>query len=185
MFMVLTGCTQAVQGSLDNPTMYSTHSFRFAQPPPDHDGGVIGASSIPHQRARNCPCLAPDCPSSFDRPQERRRHLLTHLPHWLHCPYPGCCWRGDRLGVFRGHWGNCHPPSGQDLDEGQFKTYDPGPLIERIEEGSLSVEEARNYAMTMVREKASELGKQELWENPWGRKGRRRAQPLGYPRLGD
>lgn len=165
--------------------MHFTHSFGFAQPPPDHGGGIVGASPIPQQSARNYPCLAPDCLASFDRPQERRRHLSTHLPHWIHCPYPGCWWRGDRLDVFRGHLGNSHPPSSQDLDEGQFKTYDPWPLIERIEDGSLSVEEAKNYAMRMVREKGSELGKQELWENPWGRKGRRRAQPLGYSRLCD
>jgi len=45
--------------------------------------------------------------------------------------------------------------------------------VEVIEEGSLSVEEASNRAVAMVKERASELGKQELWEYPWGRKGRR------------
>ena len=183
--MVLTGCPQAVQGLPGNPTMDPTHSFYFSQPPPRHDGGVTGAPPIPQQRARNWPCLAPGCPSSFDRPQDRKRHLLTHLPHWIHCPYPDCCWRGNRLGALRGHWANSHPPRGQDLDRDQFKAYDTGPLVERIEEGSISVEGAKNEAMTMVRAKAAELGKQELWENPWGRKGRRRTQPLGYPRSGD
>ena len=171
--MVLTGDAQADQGLLNDTTMGVTHSFRFEQPLPHHGSGVIGASPIPQQRARNWPCPAPGCLSSFDRPQERKRHLLTHLPHWVHCPFPGCCWRGNRLSVFKRHWGNSHPPSSQDLEEDQFKAYDPGPLVEMIEEGSLSVEEAKNRAMTMVKEKASELGKQELWENPWGRQGRR------------
>jgi len=171
--MVLTACTQAVQGLPVNPTVDFTYPFLFSQPPPNYGGGAIGASPVPQQSVRNWTCLDPGCPSSFERPQERKRHLLSHLPHWIHCPYPGCCWRGNRPNVFRRHWANSHPPSGQDLDEGQFKAYDPWPLVEGIEEGSLSVEEAKNHAMSMVKEKASELGKQELWENPWGRKGRR------------
>jgi hypothetical protein len=62
------------------------------------------------------------------------------------------------------------------LDEDQFVIYDPKPFVEQIDEGSLSIEDARKQAMAMVRKRASELRKPELSEDPWGRKKRRNAQ---------
>jgi hypothetical protein len=54
--------------------------------------------------------------------------------------------------------------------------YDPFPLVKRIEEGTLSIQDARNHAVSKVKNKALELGMPGLYDNPWGRKGRR-AQP--------
>jgi hypothetical protein len=51
--------------------------------------------------------------------------------------------------------------------------------VEKIKEGSLSIEEAQKQAMAMVSKKASELHKPELRENPWGRKRRRKPQKSG------
>lgn len=134
---------------------------------------VVDTSPSLKRRARNWLCPAPGCLQSFCRRQDRNRHLLTHLPHWIHCPHPGCPWRGDRLSLFRRHWDrdNDHPSSSRDLDDRQFRTYDPRPLVGKIEKGSLSIQDAKKYAILMVRKKALDIGQPELYENPWGRKG--------------
>ena len=107
---------QPVQGSRGDP-IDLTQQLHVAPLPLQH--GDIDASSKSKKCVRNCPCPAPGC-QSFGRPQELRPHISIHLPHWLSCPDPGCSWRGDRLSVFRKHWGTNHPSSGQDLDDDQF-----------------------------------------------------------------
>ena len=167
---------QPVQGSQGDP-IDLTQPLHIAPPPLQH--GDIAPPPKSKKCVRNCPCPAPGCPS-FGRSQELRRHLFTHLPHWVSCPDPGCSWRGDRLGVFRKHRVSNHPSSGQVLDEDQYVIYDPRPFVEKIERDALSIEDARKQAMAMVSKRASELRKPELSENPWGRKKRRKAQkPAG------
>ena len=164
--------TQETQGFLGDPIDPLEPLGHGVIPPPTY-GVVVDASLIPKSRARNWRCPASGC-LSFCRRQERNRHLLIHLPQWIHCPYPGCSWRGGRLDLFRRHWDrdSNHPSSSRDLDDRQFMTYDPRPLVGKVEKGSLSIRDAKNYAMLMVRKKASDVGKPELCENPWGRKGR-------------
>jgi hypothetical protein len=45
--------------------------------------------------------------------------------------------------------------------------------MKRIAEGSLRIQDAEKYAISMVQKRASELGKLELSQNPWGRKERK------------
>ena len=151
--------------------------------PPPLQGGIIDApptcSPTPKKRERTWHCLVSDCPSSFFRQQDRRRHLLSHLPHWIHCAYPGCSWKGDRPSAFKRHWTTnpSHPSSSQDSGNDQFIIYDPFPLVERIEEGTLSIQDAKKHAMSMVKNKALDLGMPGLCDNPYGRKGRRARRP--------
>jgi hypothetical protein len=135
--------------------------------------GFIDVLPIQKRRVRRCHCPVSGCLSSLGRAQEQRRHLLTHLPHWIHCPAPDCSWRGDRLRAFVRHWSRDHPSSSQVPQEDQCKIYDPLPLIKEIAEGSLCVQAAQKYAISMVQKKASELGKPELCQNPWGRRWRK------------
>lgn len=163
---------QAAQRSSRSPTDYIQTS-RVAPLPPEIGVFDVSPNRRDLKRPRNCHCPVPDCLSSFHRPQERNRHLLTHLPHWIHCPAPGCSWRGDRLSAFRKHWRSGHPSSGQALGEGQCKTYDPWPLIEKIVQGTLCIQAAKGIAMSKVKEKGIELDKWKLCENPWGSKAKK------------
>ncbi len=118
--------------------------------------------------------LCPRCRKPFRRPQDRKRHLQSHLPFWIGCSYDGCPWRGYRLDTFRKHWSSEHQSTSQVADESGSKLYDPGPLVEGIVRDSVSIGDAENWAVTRIREIASALGKQELLTDPWGRKGKRK-----------
>jgi len=166
--------TQKAQGFLSDPINVLDPLGHGGMPLPTHRV-VTNTSPILKSRVRsNWPCPASGCQSSFGHRQDQNRHLLIHLPFWIHCPYPGCSWRGDRLSLFKSHWDRAsnHPSRSQGLDEHQFMTYDPQPLVRKIERGTLSIRDAKMYAISMVRKKASDVGKPELCENPWGRKGR-------------
>ena len=126
------------------------------------------------RRVQNLPCPVPGCPKSLGRTQDKRRHLLTHLPHWLHCPAPGCNWRGDRFDVFVRHWSsNGHPSGIQVPNEDECRIYDPQPLMRAISDSTLDIQAAQREAISMVRRRALELQKPELSDNPWGSKCKR------------
>jgi hypothetical protein len=162
---------QAVQGLLSASPMGYIQLPRAAPLLPQ--SGTIDFSPTPQRCRRAWPCPVSGCPASFNRSQERKRHLLTHLPYWIHCPDPGCSWRGNRLGAFRKHWGSDHPSSIQEPDKDRYEIYDPFPLVEVIIEGSLCIKAAQNKAISMVLMKASELGNSELCDNPWGHRKRK------------
>lgn len=158
---------QAVQGFMGG-------SLSSLQPPAlSPRAGIVDLLPIRKRRVHTFPCPVLGCPSSFGRAQDQRRHLLTHLPRWIHCPAPDCSWRGDRLSAFLRHWGRDHPSSSQVPEEDQCKIYDPLPLMKGIADGSVSIQAAQKYAISMVQKKASILGKPELFENLWGRKQRK------------
>lgn len=159
---------QATQDGIGSP-MAAVSSIQ--QPALSSQAGSIDV--FPVQRRNGLPCPVSDCPSSLGRSQEQRRHLLTHLPHWLHCPAHGCGWRGDRLHAFMRHWGNDHPSGIRVLND-QCRTYDPQPLMKEISEGSLRIQAAQMRAISMVKKRAIELQKPELFKNPWGSKGKRK-----------
>jgi hypothetical protein len=141
-----------------------------------------GATHIPPSRKpprRDWPCPVPGCSSSLGRLQDRDRHILIHLPYWIHCPNLDCSWRGDRPSDFKRHWRRDHSSSSQEPSEDQHKTYDPLPLVGKIVWGTLSIQDANEHALSMVRKKSSELGMKDMYENPWGRKGRKRTQQRG------
>ncbi|KAH9034139.1 hypothetical protein EDB84DRAFT_1438234 [Lactarius hengduanensis] len=52
------------------------------------------------------------------------------------------------------------------------RLYDPGPLVDRIVRGSISIGDAENWAITRIRNIALSLDKDELFMDPWGRKGK-------------
>ncbi|KAH8993531.1 hypothetical protein EDB92DRAFT_417040 [Lactarius akahatsu] len=115
------------------------------------------------------PC--PDCGAEYRRPQEIKRHLLLHLPCWIACSFDGCTWRGYRLDTFRRHWYSEHRSTSQVPDEVGSKLYEPGPLVEGIVGGSVSMGDAENRAITWIKNIALVLDKEELFMDPWGQKG--------------
>jgi hypothetical protein len=123
---------------------------------------------------RNWPCPADSCPASFERCQEQERHILSHLPHWICCPDPGCFWRGDRSGALKRHLRSDHPSSSQEPDKKGLTIYDPKPLIKGIKKRFISIEEAQSVAKSKVKNRAQELGKLEIWGNLWGRRSKHR-----------
>ncbi|KAH9069740.1 hypothetical protein EDB83DRAFT_397600 [Lactarius deliciosus] len=114
----------------------------------------------------------PDCGAECGRPQDAKRHLLSHLPCWIACSFDGCTWRGYRPDTFRKHWHSEHRSTSQVPDEVGSKLYEPGPLVEGIVGGSVSMGDAENRAITWIKNIALALDKQELFMDPWGRKGR-------------
>lgn len=161
---------QAVQGFVGVPTS-SIQLPALSDLSPQAEN--IDVLPVWRRPVHSFPCLVPRCPSSFSRAQDQRRHLLIHLPRWIHCPAPDCSWRGDRLSAFARHWGRDHPSSSQVPEEDQCKIFDPLPLMKGIADGSVCIQDAQKYAVSMVKKKASILGKPELFENPWGRKQRK------------
>jgi hypothetical protein len=118
-----------------------------------------------HNTDKHCPI----CSASLGRFQDRKRHILSHLPHWLQCQAPGCSWRGDRWEHLRKHRLNAHPSSGQELDTRNSVIYDPRPLVEGITDDT-TFENAKMIATSLVEKRAKELEKSELWGDLWGRK---------------
>ncbi|KAI0250319.1 hypothetical protein BJV78DRAFT_590078 [Lactifluus subvellereus] len=157
--------TQAVPGSGASSMGYMQPPYI---PPVLQDMALEPASE---RSVRSWPC--PICAASFRRWQDQKRHILSHLPHWIYCPDPDCSWRGDRPDAFKKHWCGDHPSSSQEPDKHEFTIYDPEPLIESILEGSILIEEAQSYAVSEVRRRTQELDKSALWDNSWGRKGRK------------
>ncbi|KAH9961579.1 hypothetical protein BC827DRAFT_327709 [Russula dissimulans] len=129
----------------------------------------------PKRRTNHAKKRCPVCLASLGRPQDRERHMLSHLPYWLYCADPGCSWRGGRWEALNRHRRNAHPSSSQEPVKGDASAiiYDPWPLVKGIIVGDVPLEEARKYAVSMVEKKALELTKSELWKDFWGRKGRR------------
>lgn len=144
----------------------------------DRSANIATKVSAPKRSAHHAHRLCPICSALLGRSQDRRRHILSHLPHWLQCPDPGCSWRGDRRENLNKHRHNVHPSSSQEPDNSNSLIYDPWPLVQGITEGRTPIEAATVIAISMVERRASELGKSMLWGDFWGRKGRK-AQGLG------
>jgi hypothetical protein len=149
-------------------------SMSSIQPPArSPQTGFNDVLPIQKRRVRGWRCPVLNCKSSPSRPQDQKRHLLTHFPRWIYCAVPDCPWRGDRPSAFISHWNRDHPSSSQAPHEDQYKIYDPQPLIKEVVEGTLCIRNAQKYAISMVQEKASKLGKPELCDNLWGRRRER------------
>lgn len=142
----------------------------------DHDEAASIASPVStpkgptHNTSIDKQC--PICPASLGRLQDRKRHMLSHLPHWLQCQAPGCSWRGDRWEHLRKHCLKAHPSSSQESDSRESIIYDPLPLVAGITD-KITFENAKAIATFLVEEKAKELKKVELWGGSCGRRSRR------------
>ena len=122
---------------------------------------------IQRRRMQSLACPVSDCPRSLGRAQDQRRHLLTHLPHWLHCPAPECDWRGDRFDVFVRHWRNGHPSHIRVPNGDECRIYDPHPLMRAISDGTLGIQAAQRETISMVTRRAIEFQKPVLSDGPW------------------
>jgi len=115
----------------------------------------------------------PGCHAAFGRVQDRKRHMLSHLPYWLQCPIGDCAWRGDSWMNLDRHHRKNHPCSGQEVDRNESMIYKPWPLIEGIEDET-TLQNATQQAISLLGVRAVELRKLGLWEgNIWGRKKRK------------
>ncbi|KAN0137212.1 hypothetical protein V8E53_004922 [Lactarius tabidus] len=114
------------------------------------------------------------CVEWFARRQERDRHLLAHVPYFLHCPLSHCAWRGNRVDTFKKHWQQedhhrYHEQYGRTPEQSQIETYDPWPILNQLTNGAISPHEAEEQAIVLVQAKAYELQKPTMGRDPWGR----------------
>lgn len=143
----------------------------------DRIADIVYRVCVPKRPTHDTDWLCPICPTLLARSQDRRRHILSHLPHWLQCPDPGCSWRGDRWETLNRHRHNVHTSSSQEPDKNATVIYNPWPLVRGIIEGTTLIEDARAFAISMVERRAFESGKLGLWVDFWGRRGRKGRQP--------
>jgi hypothetical protein len=134
---------------------------------PDIASGVSMEDTPVHDENKCCPV----CPASVRRPQDRKRHKLSHLPHWLQCLEPGCSWRGGRWEHLKKHHLKVHPSSSRELDTRKSMIYDPWPLVEEMTDAT-AFENAIMIAIALVEARGEELKKSRLWGDIWGRKKR-------------
>jgi hypothetical protein len=151
-------------------------------PPPCISPIVQAQATIPAADATPEPlvvkwrCPDRDCTESPGRWQDQKRHVHTHLAHWICCMHPGCSWRGDRVDALPKHWRRVHPSSSQELANSEFMIYDPEPLVKALLNGTISLEEAQRNANAMVKSRAHEIGKSEIWESLLGRRKKRKGR---------
>jgi len=126
----------------------------------------LGPKTPANDANRRCPI----CSALLGRLQERRRHIVSHLPLWLQCPDPACSWRGSRWETLKNHRRKNHSSSGQEYDKDNSIIYDPWPLVKEITERTTRIEDAGDVANSMVVKRALELGKLGIWGDFWGRK---------------
>jgi len=124
-------------------------------------------------------CRWPGCQQQFTRMQELGRHTSSlHLPCSLCCPHPSCPWRGTRKDELIKHVtkGRCGKEA--KLDPVLYKIFDAKCILDWIYEDSTETLVNFNscvvlaYVLDLVRERAMELGKTELWRGLWGRQRR-------------
>jgi hypothetical protein len=121
------------------------------------------------------PKQCPVCELKLSRWQDCKRHILYHLPHWIHCPLPHCDWRGNRIKSINMHWKRqdhlkYHESYGHALRQKQFEIFDPQPLVNQIQAGTISARDAASQALIIVDVKAYQLQKLSMSEKPWGYK---------------
>ena len=74
-----------------------------------------------------------------------------------------------------------HPSSSQRVDRNESMIYDPWPLVEGIKNGT-TLQNAMQEAISLLKGRAVEVRKLELWEgNFWGRKKRKAAREVDGP----
>jgi hypothetical protein len=112
----------------------------------------------------------PVCGRNFGRPQERNRHVRTHLPYWFFCPFERCSWRGDRPCSLRMHWSTTHASFGEAPKPKNCKIYNPDLLVRSVISGESPIEVAIAIALQAVESRAQGLNKVGIWADMWGRR---------------
>jgi len=108
------------------------------------------------------------CGGNFGRIQERNRHVESHLPHSILCPFQGCVWTGRRQYDFKEHWKRKHPENGEAPREDTNEIYDPKDYVKSIVDGT-PVDEVARSAFAKVQESLGRLGKPNVGANVLGR----------------
>jgi hypothetical protein len=163
IMQVVLGPTLGTTGSVQPPCFASS-------PLADKAANNAFKASAQKKLAHDTDGCCPICSASLARPQDRKRHKVSHLPHWLQCPNSGCSWRGDRWEHLKKHRLKVHPSSSQASDKLKSIIYDPWPFVEGITDNA-TLEKARKSAIALVEKRAKEVGKSELWGDFWGRRG--------------
>jgi hypothetical protein len=158
---------------LQLPPQYQLEDANQVHPHPSSITPVLFPSQVQLDTPSNA-LRCPVCEHSFRRTQERDRHVRTHLPYSLFCPFPGCSWRGDRPYTLPAHWTERHPNFGASPDPEDCNLYKPDPLVQSIISGESLVEEMIVIALQMIRIRAQELGRVDILEDEWGRGQRAR-----------
>ncbi|KAH9980162.1 hypothetical protein BGW80DRAFT_1248441 [Lactifluus volemus] len=108
-------------------------------------------------------CPIPGCNKrqNGSKSQEFERHVREHLTYFLYCSRVGCEWRGHRKYLLQDHWRKRHQDV--DLPSGEFLIFDPRGLVRQLINGETNIAQANREANRLVRERAIQLGKQDLW----------------------
>ncbi len=107
------------------------------------------------------------CDVSCARPQQLYGHIqMFHLPYSLYCPYSGCHWRGAREDQFQGHQKRYH----QFGELPAHRIYDVKMVLGWIKaaESVDFIPIAQTWAIGLVQEKATELGRYQWLDDSWG-----------------
>ncbi|KAH9011298.1 hypothetical protein EDB85DRAFT_1132138 [Lactarius pseudohatsudake] len=158
---------QLVTVSSTNPAGHPSHNTLVLRQ--NRTSAAQRSNAHPPSSKPSLPC--PICGKTSRRKQERNRHLLSHLPCYISCSFDACPWRGDRKDTFRKHLYVDHQTP--ELGEHGYQLYNPWPLVDRIVEGSISIEDAKQFAIADVERMAFVFRKQEWLNDPCGRKGKK------------
>ncbi|KAI0301018.1 hypothetical protein B0F90DRAFT_1720987 [Multifurca ochricompacta] len=144
----------------------------YVQPPAilsDEIADISLGAPASNELVRDLHC--PICGTRFNRPRDKRRHLLLYLSHWIYCQHPDCAWTGDRPDAFKTHWKTVHSFNLK-LYKGST-IYDPYPLVDQIVENCTRLEKMQEYAASLVGKKALALGKWGVWKDSSKRRNQR------------
>ncbi|KAH9047381.1 hypothetical protein EDB84DRAFT_1434866 [Lactarius hengduanensis] len=131
--------------------------------PSQINGTTTSATTTPGD-----PKQCPACSAHFNRRQDCDRHIETHLPHWIHCSFPNCTWRGNRVKPFKIHWETDHGSHGHNIPgREQFEIFNTQEFVNQIRAGTPLLVVA-DRAIERVRARAHQLGKMSMSTNPWG-----------------
>ncbi|KAH9993714.1 hypothetical protein BJV74DRAFT_795556 [Russula compacta] len=143
----------------------------------DHNitpANVCLGTSLSETEASNSkpPQLCPECKELFNRRQELERHILSlHLPCWIACPR--CSWRGTRREELVKHSElKCDPTfkKSKRIQYRIYQIYDTKLILGWILDDFVPINTAANFALGFVEERTRELGREEVWAEPWGHK---------------
>ena len=102
-------------------------------------------------------CPFSDCQRKYGRPQDLERHILQHLPHWIHCPRSGCNWTGNRLEILRAHLKKKH--RGAPLPQREmFIIYNAKRIVKQLLKKEVTIALAEYEAWTSFEYGAVRLG---------------------------
>ncbi|KAI9463264.1 hypothetical protein BJY52DRAFT_74663 [Lactarius psammicola] len=133
----------------------------------------VNSTTPPAATTPRNPKQCPVCQAMFRRWQECDRHLLSYLPHWIHCPLPHCSWRGNRVTAFKQHWQRrdhrkYYESYGCSPGQERFEIYDPQEFVDQIKAGTIPVSVVAGCALFHVSTKALQLQKPSMSANLWG-----------------